>query len=122
MIETYEIKNINGNEVLYLYFSIDSEFSNFKTKQRLEDVIKSFIKQNKIVFKGTIVSLVVGGTIIGNIVLNKSKTLKPIYNNPKIVEKIDFNELTNIDKNIEQKESKEEMNNIIFFGKNRNRK
>lgn len=73
MVNNYEIKKVNNEEILYLYLDFNYEFSkiNFKEKQdKFEKIIKDFIKENKIVFKGTTVALIVGGTIIGNIVLN----------------------------------------------------
>lgn len=113
MIENYEIKNINGEDVLYLYFNLDSEFSNFKNqKKKIEDTIKKFIEDNKIAFKGTLVSLVVGGMIIGNVIINKPNTKEiQTFNDPiQITETLsnDKVEESNIDTNIQEEIVEEE--------------
>ena len=77
MINNYEIKNNNGEEILYLYFDLNNEFSkiNFKEqKKKLENIIKDFIKENKIAFTGTSVAIIVGGMLAGNVVLSKEQT------------------------------------------------
>ena len=78
VIENYEIKNINGEEILFLYFNFNYEFSSFnKMKNKsIKENIKDYLKKNKINYKGTIISIVVGGVLIGNLVLNK-----PVVNN-----------------------------------------
>ena len=72
MINNYAIKNINGKEVLYLYFDFNYEFAflNFnKKKQRIKNIIKKYAKD--IAFKGTTIVLVCGGLIFGTIDLEK---------------------------------------------------
>ena len=74
MITNYEIRKVNDEEVLFLYFDIDSEFTkvNFKDKYNsIQEYIKKFIKDNKIAFAGTTAVIVVGGSILGNVILNK---------------------------------------------------
>lgn len=74
MINSYEIKKINGTEVLYLYIDLNSEFGNFKdNKEKLEKCVRDFIKKNKIFFAGTIVTLIAGGVFICNIDLKENK-------------------------------------------------
>lgn len=74
MINSYEIKNINGTEVLYLYIDLNSEFGSFKdNKEKLEKWVRDFIKKNKIFFAGTIVTLIAGGVFICNIDLKENK-------------------------------------------------
>lgn len=66
MIYDYEIKKINDEEILYLYFDLDSEFAKFNFKNntnKLEDIVKNFIKENKINFKGITVAIIVGGIL-----------------------------------------------------------
>ena len=77
MIENYQIKKVNDKEILYIFFNIDFEYAKLNNKDNsIEKLIKNFIKKNKIKFHGTIVGIVVGGTLIGNIIFNK-----PISNN-----------------------------------------
>ena len=93
MIYNYEIKVINGEEKLFLYLDLNYEFANldFKTKKKsLEKAINEFMIKNKIVFKGSVVSLIVGGILIGDLLLKQpvmSKQTSIIDNiTPKIVE------------------------------------
>ncbi len=82
MITNYEIKKIDKEEVLFLYFDIDSEFAkgNFKNKYKnIQDYIKRFIKDNKIAFAGSTAVIVVGGSILGNILLNKDNNKNTTY-------------------------------------------
>jgi len=97
MINDYEIKKINNEEILILYFSLDSEFSkiNFKDKKdNLEKIIKKFINDNKILFTGSLVALVVGGSLIGNINLDNHEIINTTLNKFTYIEPI----LTNITK------------------------
>ncbi len=74
MITNYEIKSVDNEDVLFLYFDIDCEFAkgNFKDKyNNIQEYIKKFIEDNKIAFAGTTAVLVIGGSILGNIILNK---------------------------------------------------
>lgn len=74
MIYRYEIKRIHGEERLYLYLNLNYEFANldFKTKKKsIEKAINEFLIKNKIVFKGSIVSLIVGGILVGDLVLKQ---------------------------------------------------
>ena len=74
MITNYEIKKVNEKEVLFLYFDIDSEFTKESLKRQyknIQEYVKKFIKDNKIAFAGTTAVIVVGGSILGNIILNK---------------------------------------------------
>ena len=113
MINRFEIKNINGEERLYLYLNFDFEFGSIGDKKENKKIIESideFIVKNNITFKGSIISLVVGGILIGNLVLNR-----PIYNKnidenitPKIIE---VEKLLYVPK-IEIKDDKKEIDNI----------
>ena len=77
MIEDYKIINENGEEKLYIYLNIDFEFSKLNTKSNnLPNIVKNFLKKNKIKFKGTVIGIVVGGVLVGNLILNK-----PLNNN-----------------------------------------
>ena len=74
MIYNYEIRVINGEERLYLYLNLNYEFANldFKTKKKsLEKAINEFIIKNKIIFKGSVVSLIIGGILVGDLLLKQ---------------------------------------------------
>lgn len=73
MISRYEIKEVNNEEVLYLYLDFHYEFAKFNAKEqkeKLEETVRKFIKENEIIFKGTTVAILVGGILVGHIVLN----------------------------------------------------
>ena len=102
MIESYEIKKINGEEILCLYLDFNNEFSTKefkKKKDKLQKIIKNFIKENKIAFTGTTVALIVGSTLLGNIYLNDENNASSLDNNIAIVDVIeDYEEITKQDK------------------------
>lgn len=73
MIQDYEIRKEQKEEVLYLYFNWNNEFAKLKkdTKEKtLHKIIQDFIKNNKIKFQGTKVAIVVGGLLMTTITLN----------------------------------------------------
>ena len=117
MIENYEIRNVNGEDVLYLYFDFSYEFGNFdinKFKKDIKNNIDEFIKKNKIAFTGTMVSIIVGGISLGSIYLDKPKEIeKPITQNIQIEEKLEENnekieeELVNSDEPITEENNEE---------------
>ena len=91
MINSYEIEKYNNEEILYIYFDLNNEFAkiNFKEqKQKLEKVIQDFIRENKIIFTGTTVALVVGSTVVGNVILNNDTKAIPNQNEVAIIENI----------------------------------
>lgn len=91
MINSYEIEKYNNEEILYIYFDLNNEFAkiNFKEqKQKLEKVIQDFIRENKIIFTGTTVALVVGSTVVGNVILNNDTKTIPNQNEVAIIENI----------------------------------
>ena len=74
MINAYEIKKINGEEILYLYLDYRFEFANFdlpKNRINFIDKINKFIIDNNIHFKGSIISIVVSGILAGNLIINR---------------------------------------------------
>lgn len=115
MITNYEIRKKGNEEVLFLYFDFDSEFSldNFKKQYKgIEDYIKKFIKDNKIAFIGSTAVIVVGGSILGNILLNNDSN-KDKYNTYAL-----NNEYQEIISNVPSEDNLEEIingedNNII---------
>ncbi len=73
MINSYFIRSINGEEVLYLNFDFSYEFSSFDfmaKREKIQEVVRNFIRDNKISFKGMTVLLVSGGVLFGSIILN----------------------------------------------------
>ena len=73
MINNYFIRNVNGEEVLYLNFDFSYEFSSFDfmaKREKIQEVVRNFIRDNKISFKGMTVLLVSGGVLFGSILLN----------------------------------------------------
>lgn len=105
MITRYEIIKNNNEERLLLYLDYNYEFSKIPSedKKTLEQRIIKYIKDNKILFSGTTITLIVGGIIIGNIYLKE-----PIENNKlekqEIVEEI--NVVESEEKLVEEKEDK----------------
>lgn len=74
MIYNYEIQE----DILYIYLDFDDEFAKLnwrEKKQKLEDNIKNFIKENKINFKGTKIAIVVGGVVLGTLLLGNSNEI-----------------------------------------------
>lgn len=104
LINGYNIKKINNEEVLYLYMDFDSEFAKIdkKNNKDIKNYIKDYIKKNNINFKGGIVALIVGGVMIGTVTLNKPKVnYNSIVDNNRIVAILNEN---NIENNVEEQE------------------
>lgn len=83
MINNYAIKNINGKEILYLYFDFNYEFAfiNLKSKKtKIKNIIKKYAKD--IAFKGTTVVLVCGSLIFGTI--NLDSDFEPVLDHQVI--------------------------------------
>ena len=78
MITNYEIRRFNNEEVLFLYFDFDVEFAKEDLRNQyknIESYIKHFIKKNKIAFAGSTAIIVVGGSILGNVILNNDSKI-----------------------------------------------
>lgn len=123
MFESYEIKRINDEEVLYLYVDLNSEFASINIKEQinsLENAVKNFIKNNKIKFLGTTISIVTGSTILANVHLSK-----PIYISRELNNSIPISEIINsdielpnkIEENISLTIDDEELDNVISYNK-----
>ena len=90
MINSYFIRSVNGEEVLYLNFDFSYEFSSFDfmaKREKIQEIVRNFIRDNKISFKGMTVLLVSGGVLFGSVVLNTPNftgspinSIKPIEN------------------------------------------
>ena len=95
LINGYEIKRVNKEEILYIYMDLNSEFAylNKKNKRNIKRNIKKYIKSNKIKFKGSLVAIMVGGVMVGTIMLNnlKKSNINTVDNSSKIVAILDNN-------------------------------
>ena len=94
LISNYKIVKVNGKENLILYLNFNYEFGGKHGKNKgLKDVIREYINDNKINFHGGIITFVVGGVLIGNVLFNNNKFIdyKPFdsYVSDAIVEKIE---------------------------------
>ena len=97
MISNYRVIKNNGEDNLILYLNFNYEFGGKgHKKQGLQGVIREYIRDNKINFHGGIITFVVGGIMIGNVIFNNNefRDYKPIdnYISDSIVEKIEFDE------------------------------
>lgn len=93
MINGYTIRNVNGQDVLYLFFDFNYEFSSFDfmaKREKIHDVVKNFIRDHNVIFKGATIALVSGGVLFGSINLSDpSVSQVSINDNASIEEKVD---------------------------------
>ena len=82
MFYKYEIKRSNGEDCLYLYISLDYEFSNeFMNNNSLNILSKDYIKTNNIKFNGKKIYYVVNGIVVKRLDLDTNKyVLNDSYN------------------------------------------
>lgn len=86
MINSYNIKIVDGKEVLYLYFDFNYEFASFnfkKKKEKIKRIIIDSLKKSNIIFKGVAIVLVTSGIVFGKINLNNSEL--DYINNNKVI-------------------------------------
>lgn len=113
MIDNYDIKSINGEEVLVLHLNFNYEFSSFNTKQEkhtfLEEV-KEYLFDKKIDFKGTKIVLVIGGIALATLFLpiSERKVDYNLYHNASIIENV-----SNVSQNIIPSDESEELETEI---------
>ena len=116
MINGYNIRKINGEEVLCLYLDLSSEFANLDSKKNknLKKEIKKYIKKNKINFKGVKVALVIGGFLVGTVMLNNIKQPDNNFNNNNSIVAIMNEEHDDITSNntLQEYETKEQ--NVVL--------
>lgn len=84
MITSYEIKKVDNEEILILYFNYKFEFAkNGSEDESFLDKINNFLKNNKVKFKGTKAVLVVGSLVFGSVILMPNEQVKgqmPTFN------------------------------------------
>lgn len=71
MIYDYKIDYLNGEETLCLYFDFSLEFAKLNTKnkkKKLKDIIKNYIKTQKINFNGKKIAILSGGLLIATLI------------------------------------------------------
>lgn len=116
MINGYNIRKINGEEVLCLYLDLSSEFADLDSKKNknLKKEIKKYIKKNKINFKGVKVALIIGGFFVGTVMLNNVNQPNNDFNNKSSIVAIMNDEHDNItsDNTLQEDETKEE--NVVL--------
>lgn len=82
MIDKYRITRINNEEVMFVYLSLNYDFSMQDFNQKKDDLIKylkEYLKKNHITFKGNVVNVMVGGFLVGSILLNNYQTKSHNY-------------------------------------------
>lgn len=93
MINGYTIRKVNGQDVMYLFFDFNYEFSSFDfmaKREKIHDVVRNFIRDHNIIFKGATIALVSGGILFGSINLSTpSFSQVSMNNNVSIEKKID---------------------------------
>lgn len=115
MINHYEIKNVNQEEVLFIYLELNQEFGmDFKNHHKYKDMkkqIKKIIEKEK--FLGKKIVLVVGGVILGTLLFSNSfETNIPepqyVFVDNEVISYNEIKDLPQVEENQEKEESKEE--------------
>lgn len=68
MIKDFEIKRVNGEDILYLFLDYSVEFAKLgatSKKTTLNKEIDNFMKKKKVKFKGNKIILIAGGLVLG---------------------------------------------------------
>ena len=121
MIERYQIKNVDDEEVLYIYLNYSYEFGNFENNffTNLKDNIKKYLAKLKVKFNGNKIMLIVGGILVASIYLSpidkvEINKLNIEYTSSSIVEKItNTNEINNNKGTLEYEIINEIVNNQV---------
>lgn len=103
LINDYEIRIKNNEQILYLYLNFDTEFSLSDLKKNIKSFkskVKEFVDRNNIDFKGTTVAIVVGGLMIGTLTLENLRNRDININDNYIVSVIRDTRENKIDKDI----------------------
>ena len=108
VINGYTIRKVNGQDVMYLFFDFNYEFSSFDfmaKREKIHDVVRNFIRDHNIVFKGATIALVAGGILFGSINLSSpSFSQMSMNNNVSIEEKVN-----NLKSNVDIGKTKEDI-------------
>ena len=96
---------MNGEDRLVLFLSLNYEFGGGNgIKLGIKEMVKNYIRNNKINFHGGVITFVVGGVMIGNVIFNNGDftDYKPIdnYISDSIVEKIEINNNFSVEENV----------------------
>ncbi|MGE5455987.1 MAG: stage II sporulation protein D [Ignavibacteriales bacterium] len=106
MFYRYEIKNVEEEQILYLFVDDKYEFAvlNNRNETSLHDKIKKYIKDMKISFNGTKVALVVGGILVMVLLSTSPNTsTNGMFNNNKLSSQIIGEEVVDKDEtNVEE--------------------
>ena len=118
MIERYQIKQFDKEEVLYLYLNYSYEFGEFFKEENISNIkemVKKYIANMKIKFKGTKVLFVIGGIGLTTIFLTPTditeiESLQAQYTSSSVIQKIvdvdtSFNTLEESIENVEMNEA-----------------
>ena len=119
MIENYNIKHENNEQVLYIYLNYNYEFAGLNKKYFLKE-LKKILNNKYINFKGNKIILIASGIIIGTIFLNNINIKNNNYNsidNNKYVQTLILNDFEGFDNyiiNIDNKNEIQENNNELL--------
>lgn len=85
LINSYSIKNYNGEKIVYLYIDYNYEFGldfNFKSKNsNMKKEIKKYLKKNKLVVNGEKIALMFGGILLAVLL---------VVENPRVLDNYDL--------------------------------
>ncbi len=100
MIENYNIKHENNEQVLYIYLNYNYEFAGLNKKYFLKE-LKKILNNKYLNFKGHKIILIASGIIIGTILLNNISINKNTnynnINNNKYVQTLILNDFNGFD-------------------------
>lgn len=121
LINNYEIKKINGENVLILHFNYNYEFGSFNknNNNNILKQVKKYINDKKILFSGTKIVLMVTGIVVGTLFVNNNlkdnNVLDYNYVDKVILNDYSFNdnEIVNNNELIINLEEKESTDKII---------
>lgn len=117
MINNYEIKIINNEEVLYIYMDFDYEFAKLKSedvKKKLNEMIKDYLNEHKIKFNGKTACIIAGGLLIGTLALKVPQNNVEIpQTNNYAISLISSEEINNIYEEVEEVEEKVTTDEVV---------
>lgn len=123
MIDAYKIKIIDDEERLFIYLNYNYEFASFNFKRShdsIAKIIKEYIKKNNIIYKGSLVSIICGGMILGTVNLKNIDNDYKKYDyvaSPDVVLNINELEIERPQVELKKIEDKKEINKDIIVKK-----